>query len=78
MSAISTRSLRKYYLIATIGLSALSGCASREKFEPPAPIDIPDISVPDVTPVDITLPATKDLSVADTSHRVTSLAPSRR
>jgi len=78
MSAISTRSLRSFYLIATIGVSAISGCTAREKFEPPAPIDIPDISVPDVTPVDITLPATKDLSVADTSHQVTSLAQSRR
>jgi hypothetical protein len=73
----STRSSRSHLLVVAIGLLALSGCASREKFEPPAPIDIPDISVPDVTPLDITLPGTKDLDAADTSHRVMSPAPSR-
>jgi hypothetical protein len=76
--SFSTRSSRSHLLVVAIGLLALSGCASREKFEPPAPIDIPDISVPNVTPLDVTPSGTKDLDVADTSHRVTSAAPSRR
>jgi hypothetical protein len=56
MGTRSTRRTRSYFVATVIAVLALSGCAGREKLEPPAPIELPAINVPDIgvpTPMDL-------------------------
>jgi nitrous oxide reductase accessory protein NosL len=66
MYTIAARPARRYLLSAIIGTLALSGCAAREHVDLPAPINIPDISVPDVSPRDTTFPVSGDLAARST------------
>jgi hypothetical protein len=80
MHTRSTRPSLRYLVATAIAVMALSGCAAREKFEVPAPIDLPDIGVPDIAvpePIelpDIAVPEPIDLGVVDTNYNITSLA----
>lgn len=57
---MSTHFTRGFLLSIAIGVVTLSGCAARERLEPPAPIAIPDIAVPDVSTPDINTPETRN------------------